>query len=113
MRILLTGASRGIGRAIAETLAGEGHSLALCASRPSDALDETVAHCTGSFGLTGDLGEPDTAAILVDDAVSRMGGLDAVISNAGIAISGNLTDMPGEEWDRVFDVNTRAPWRLA
>jgi len=113
MRILLTGGSRGIGRAIAETLATEGHSLAICASRPSDALDETVAQCPGSFGLTGDLGDKDTPPKLVAEAVSRMGGLDALISNAGIAISGNLTDMPATEWDRVFDVNTRAPWRLA
>lgn len=113
MRILLTGASRGIGRAIAKTLAGEGHSLALCASGPSDALEETISLCHGSFGLSGDLGQPDTAPRLVDEAVSRLGGLDAVISNAGIAISGNLTDMSTPDWERVFDVNTRAPWRLA
>ncbi|MBV1866052.1 MAG: SDR family oxidoreductase [Rhodobacteraceae bacterium] len=115
MRILLTGASRGIGRVIAETLAIEGHSLALCASRPSAELEETLALCKNvdAFGLTGDLGAQDTAPRLVAEAVSRMGGLDAVISNAGIAISGNLSDMPVTEWDRVFEVNTRAPWRLA
>ncbi len=113
MRILLTGASRGIGRAISETLAGADNRLALCASRPSAELNETLALCPGSVGLTGDLGEPDTAARLVDEAVSYMGGLDVVISNAGIAISGSLSDMPVAEWDRVFEINTRAPWRLA
>lgn len=117
MRILLTGSSRGIGRAIAQRLAKEGNHLALCASRPSANLDETLAICSGSgaqvLGLSGDIGSPETPNRLIEEAVAIMGGLDAVISNAGIAVAGSLMTMPDDEWKRVFDVNVLGPWRLA
>ena len=117
MRILLTGSSRGIGRAIAQRLAVPGNSLALCASRPSSELDEAVAACREKgaevVGLSGDIGLTETPARLVEEAVKALGGLDGVVSNAGIAISGSLIDMPEDEWDRVFAVNVRAAWLLS
>jgi glucose 1-dehydrogenase len=117
MRIVLTGASRGIGRAIAIRLARPGNKLALCGSKPSTDLDEVVAAtvATGAeaIGLTGDLGTPGIAKQLVAEAADQLGGLDAVISNAGIAIAGDLTTTDEADWDRVFDVNVRGSWLLA
>jgi glucose 1-dehydrogenase len=117
MRILLTGASRGIGRAIAERLARPDASLALCAAAPSRDLDEAAEACRG-YGarveaLSGDLAARETPARLVEAAVAAFGGLDAVVSNAGIALPGRLDEIDEAAWDRVFAVNARSAWLLA
>jgi glucose 1-dehydrogenase len=117
VRILLTGSSRGIGSGIAQRLAKPGNALALCASKPSDDLDDIVAHAiaagANAVGLTADLGTSDGANHLVAEAVGKLGGLDALISNAGIAVAGRLTVADEADWDRVFDVNVKGAWLLA
>jgi glucose 1-dehydrogenase len=117
MRILLTGASRGIGAAIAMRLAGEGVSLALCGSSPSEHLDEVAFACANQGArveaLTGDLGEWDVPARLVGDAADRFGGLDAVVANAGIVVPGSLGELTEDAWQRTFDVDVRSAWLMA
>jgi glucose 1-dehydrogenase len=117
MRILVTGASRGLGHAMATRLALNGNALALCASAPSKDLDAVVAECAArgaeAIALHGDLSQREVPQRLVDEAADRFNGLDAVVSNAGIVMPASLCDMEDEAWDKVFSVNVRGPWQLA
>lgn len=117
MRILLTGASKGIGRGIAERLAKPGARIALAASRPSTELDDAVAACAArdahAIAIAGDLTDGAVPARLVEEARTHLGGLDAVIGNAGIVAPGRLTELDPDAWDKVFAVNVRSVWLLA
>ena len=124
MRAIVTGASYGgIGGAICERLArdardkGVSAAIAICATgmRPEqkqliDALENLGARV---LPLTGDLTDPAVPERLVKDAVAFCGGLDALVSNAGVLIPGPLTEIPLSEWDQVMNLHTRAAWLLA
>lgn len=117
MRVLVTGASRGIGRAICLRLAQQGCQVVACASAHADGLDQ-VAHEAQRHGgqvitLIGDLSDPATPAKLVASALGSLGGLDAVVSNAGVSRPSTLAELALKDWDYLFAVNTRAPWLLA
>lgn len=116
-RVLVTGASRGIGRAICQRLAASGATIAACASSHPEELETLVCEIrdwgSRAFPLLGNLADPSAPAQLVKQAVERMGGLDAVVSNAGMSSPASLVDLQTEAWDRVFAVNVRAPWLLA
>ncbi|MFF7635212.1 SDR family NAD(P)-dependent oxidoreductase [Kitasatospora sp. NPDC008050] len=118
-RILVTGASRGIGRAVAFALAEAGAHLALSA-RTAEALKES-ADRIGALGpapvlAPGDLAEPSRAAEVVDTAAALLGGLDGVVHNAGIlptAADGSplllpLQLLPEAAWQEVVAVNLNA-----
>jgi 3-oxoacyl-[acyl-carrier protein] reductase len=95
----ITGASRGIGAAVARSLALEGARLGL-ASRSGDdlGLDETVAGPC-------DVREPDAVRDLVERTVSRFGGLDIVVVNAGVGSYGPFLELPDDELREILDVN--------
>jgi glucose 1-dehydrogenase len=65
------------------------------------------------LALAGDMGTVEAPARVVGEAVGRFGGLDALVSNAGINRPGRLLDYSVDDWDRLFAVNTRAAWLLA
>ncbi len=116
-RILVTGASRGIGRAICRRLAAAGADIIACASSHPDELQGLVREIRDmgrrACSLLGDLSDPTVPGQLVRDAVAQMGGVDAVVSNAGCTSPAKLVHLDQREWDRVFAINVRAPWLLA
>lgn len=117
MRVLVTGASRGIGRAVCARLSRDGARVAACASAHGDELDTLVTSIRQeggvAFPLLGNLQDTDTPARLVAEAAEVLGGLDAVVGNAGISSPGLLATLDIADWDRVFSVNVRAQWLLA
>ena len=112
MRVVITGAASGIGRAVAELL-GREHQL-LLSDRDSDGL-AAVASAIGPGAATciADLVAPDCGETIVSAALAHMGGIDAVVSNAGMISAGALVDLSANDFDRIFAINTRATWALA
>lgn len=112
---LITGASRGIGQAITQTLAQKGLRLALNA-RSLDRLIKVKSMLTLAEGdivlCPGDLSNPSTPAAVIKKAVDYFGQLDIVINNAGVALAKPLADTTLEEWDKQIAVNARAPFLL-
>jgi len=123
MRAIVTGASPGIGGATCLKLArdaaarGATAKIAACEIRGSRALDalldELRAAGAEAHALIGDLADPAVPAKLAAEAEERLGGLDAVVANAGITSPAPLVELALEDWDRLFAVNTRAAWLLA
>lgn len=118
MRFVITGAASGIGRACAELLhAGQvipGEHQMLLADRDAGNL-AVVAEAIGAAAATAivDLSEPDCGDRIVAAAVAHMGGIDAVVSNAGIIMGGALVDLSPEQFDLIYHINTRATWAIA
>jgi 3-oxoacyl-[acyl-carrier protein] reductase len=109
---LVTGAARGIGASIAETLAREGATV-VGMDRPQEegALGETLAKING-VGLPLDVTAPDAPARVVKECTARFGGLDVVVHNAGITRDKTLRNMRPEHWDQVLEVNLAAIVRM-
>jgi len=109
---IVTGASRGLGRAIAQGFAAEGVRV-LAAGRSENELKELAAETTHLVHpVACDLADPQQVASLVPEALRVFGGLDIVVNNAGIAPAGSFSRMPIEEWRRVLEVNLLAPVSL-
>jgi 3-oxoacyl-[acyl-carrier protein] reductase len=112
---MVTGASRGLGRAMADALAEEGMHVSVCA-RTKETLNEAVAALgrTGSaIGFVGDLTAQGTVEKWVDETVAKFGGIDVLVNNAGGAHPGALAELPESAWQEQFDLNLFAPVRLA
>lgn len=103
--VMITGANRGLGKAIAAGLAAGGWDLSLGMRQPVPA-GEALVH---PFDAT----EPASAAAWVDATVERFGRIDAIVNNAGIMIPKSVVDAGEAELDAVLDVNVKGPWRLA
>ena len=108
---LVTGGSRGIGRAICLELAREGARVAVNFQSSAAAADEVVAEIEAgggdAFALRGDVASSNDAAAIVKATVDRFGGLDVLVNNAGITRDGLLMRMSEDDWDAVHNTNLR------
>uniref|UniRef100_A0A7C2AVN2 3-oxoacyl-ACP reductase n=1 Tax=Pseudomonas graminis TaxID=158627 RepID=A0A7C2AVN2_9PSED len=105
-KALVTGAARGIGAAIAETLARDGAEVVLLDVPQAKSDLDALAARLGGQALVLDICAPDAAAQLIEHLP---GGLDIVVHNAGITRDKTLANMPADFWDSVLDVNLNAP----
>lgn len=107
---IVTGAGRGLGSAIATSLADQGVSVVL-AGRTVSSLAETESAISSGGGsalsVPTDVTDADSVQNLFDTAVERFGQLDVVVNNAGVTGQTNLTDLDEAEWQRIFDTNVR------
>ena len=118
MRVVITGASRGIGRATALKLAADGaEALTLCDVAYLDELEALAANLRTSGckvrTLRADMAKPNDPQRVIATAAKAMGGIDGLVGNAGITAPAKLVNLDIAAWDRLFDINLRANWLLA
>lgn len=106
---IVTGASRGIGEAIAQELLKEGARVALFARR-QDHLQEVIQHLSQdargqTLSVSGDVSKPEDVQKLVNEAVQRWGMLDIVVANAGSGYRAPIIEGDVERWKQLLDIN--------
>jgi 3-oxoacyl-[acyl-carrier protein] reductase len=109
---LVTGASAGIGAAIAAALAGQGARVALTARREAE-LRAVAAGLADAIVLPADLADPAAPGALVEQTEAALGPLDILVNNAGFTRDMLAMRMGDEDWQGVLEVDLTAPFRLA
>ncbi len=102
--VLVTGSSRGIGRAIAEAFVGSGAQVAINGRTEAD-VATAVGDRSRVHGIVGDIAQPEVASRVVDDTVEAFGGLDVLVCNVGSGASVPPGEETAKEWQRVFELN--------
>ena len=108
---LVTGATEGIGRALAFALGKAGWSVGVCArtaDKVTELLRDLAAADVTSAGIPCDVSDADQVEALMAHVVERLGPIDALVNNAGVLYGKPAMDLSVEEWDRTFAVNVRA-----
>lgn len=108
--VLITGASRGIGAALAETFAHAGYQLALCCHKSQEQLRDLADQLQKKYHtpvliFIGDVGEYAFVEDMVKQTLDTFGAIDVLINNAGISYIGLLTDMTIDDWNQIVATN--------
>ena len=106
--VAVTGATRGIGYALAEAFAKAGASVAICGTH-EDVVQDTVKKLQAFggkvFGRRADISKEEDCTDFIESTVKELGGLDVLVNNAGITKDGLTVRMSADDWDRVIDIN--------
>ena len=110
--VFITGASRGIGAAIAERLAGEGYRLAIN-GRDEERLRQKAGQIAEQYHVVcepfaGDIGDAGFVKYVMEEIDIRLGGVDVLVNNAGISHIGLMTELSEEDWEQVMRTNLTA-----
>ena len=108
---IVTGASRGIGKSIAQTLSAEGVKLTLVARSPLDEFSASLP--AESLPLSIDLRLPDSASRIVDATLQKFGGIDILVNNAGATKRGDFLQLTDDEWTDGFALKFYGAMRLS
>ncbi len=112
-RILVSGASSGLGAHFARFLVGRGARVA-AAARRRERLEALAAEGEGRLlAVAMDVGDAASVERAVAGAAEALGGLDGLVNNAGVAWAGRTLEMPEDEWQRVIDINLSGVFRVA
>jgi len=110
--VLVTGGSRGIGRAIAEQLGQQGNAIAVNYTANAGAADEVVSVVEGygskAIAVQADVGDPDAVAAMFEEVTAGLGPVEVLVNNAGITRDGLLLRMGPDQWDEVIATNLRS-----
>jgi len=109
---LVTGGTRGIGRAIVEALAGDGARVALTYAS-NQSLAEEIANGETIFAFQGDAADSGRAAEIVKEVRGSLGRIDILVNNAGITRDKLLVRMSESDWDDVLDTNLKSVYNFA
>ena len=111
-KVIITGGSRGIGRACVDLFTENGCAVAFIYCSNDDAAKE-CAEQTGAYPIKADLSDPEDAEWAYNKAVEYLGSVDILINNAGISSSGLVTDITDEEWARVINTNLSSAFYMS
>ena len=102
--VLITGGSRGIGRACVEKFAHEGYTVSFIYNN-SDVAASELSASTGAYAIKADISDPNEAKRAVNDAILTMGGIDILVNNAGISLIKLFTDTTDEDYYNIMNTN--------
>lgn len=111
-RVLITGGSRGIGRACVKLFSSLGHSVAFVYKSSADKARECEKDF-GAFGICADLSTADGVRYAIDTAIEYLGGIDILVNNAGISIIGLVNDMDDGEWYNILNSNLSSAFLMS
>src|ERR1700680_2575925 len=114
---IVTGSSRGIGKAIAERFAAEGAKVTVNwvgSEREAQGVVDSIKRAGGdALSVRADVSKPADVKVLVRATVDHFGRVDILVNNAGVMVTKPVLDTTEEDWDRTIDVNLKGPYLCA